>query len=62
LYKALEKAVQEIQYGLGLRVLRGLPVAEWTREKQLAIFGGISSYIGDKRLKQQGVQSVVHLR
>ncbi|WVQ76935.1 hypothetical protein IAR50_006614 [Cryptococcus sp. DSM 104548] len=61
LYKELRKAEHEINHGLGLRVLRGLPVDEWTREKQLVIFAGISSYISDKRIKQ-GLQNVVHLR
>ncbi|ODN75600.1 hypothetical protein L202_06719 [Cryptococcus amylolentus CBS 6039] len=61
LYKALRHAEHEINHGLGLRVLRGLPVDEWTREKQLAVFAGVSSYISEKRIKQ-GLQNVVHLR
>jgi hypothetical protein len=61
LYKALEKARQEINHGLGLRVLRGLPVDSWTRARQLVVFAGISAYIGGRRIKQ-GKQNVVHLR
>ncbi|WVQ82087.1 hypothetical protein IAT38_004215 [Cryptococcus sp. DSM 104549] len=61
LYKALEKASQEIKTGLGLRVLRGLPVDDWKREKQITIFAGISEYVGSRRIKQ-GVQNIVHLR
>jgi len=61
LYKALEEAVHEIKHGLGLRVLRGLPVDEWTRAKQIAIFAGVTSYIGPRRIKQ-GNQVIVHLR
>ncbi|WWC88100.1 uncharacterized protein L201_003004 [Kwoniella dendrophila CBS 6074] len=61
LFKALSTAKSEINHGLGFRVLRGLPVDEWKREKQLTIFAGISSYIGGERIKQ-GNQNVVHLR
>jgi hypothetical protein len=61
LYKALEKAADEINHGLGLRVLRGLPVDSWTRAKQLVVFAGVSAYIGGRRIKQ-GKQNVVHLR
>lgn len=42
-------------------MLRGLPVKEWDRTKQIAIFAGVSSYIGEKRIKQ-GKQNIVHLR
>lgn len=61
LHKALEKAAQEINHGLGLRVLRGLPVDSWTRSEQLIVFAGISAYIGGRRIKQ-GKQNVAHLR
>ncbi|KAK4687860.1 hypothetical protein P7C73_g2257, partial [Tremellales sp. Uapishka_1] len=61
LYKALAHAKQEIRTGLGFRVLRGLPVDSWNRAKQIAIFAGISTYIGGERIKQ-GKQNIVHLR
>ncbi|WWD19990.1 hypothetical protein CI109_104463 [Kwoniella shandongensis] len=61
LRKALAHAAEEIGTGLGFRVLRGLPVDDWDRKKQIAIFAGISSYISDKRIKQ-GTQNIVHLR
>ncbi|OWT40286.1 taurine catabolism dioxygenase TauD [Cryptococcus neoformans Bt1] len=61
LYKELRKSEYEINHGVGLRVLRGLPVDDWEREQQLIIFAGISAYVGDRRIKQ-GIQNVVHLR
>jgi hypothetical protein len=61
LFKALKDAEQKVKFGLGLTVLRGLPVRRWERTKQIAIFAGISSYIGAKRIKQ-GKQNIVHLR
>lgn len=61
LFKALKDAEQKVKYGLGLTVLRGLPVREWERTKQIAIFAGVSSYIGAQRIKQ-GKQNIVHLR
>ncbi|WVQ94094.1 hypothetical protein IAU59_001172 [Kwoniella sp. CBS 9459] len=61
LFEALAKASQEIKTGLGFRVLRGLPVDDWERKKQIVIFAGISAYIGTRRIKQ-GTQNIVHLR
>lgn len=61
LYKELRKSKYEINHGVGLRVLRGLPVDDWEREQQLIIFAGISAYVGERRIKQ-GIQNVVHLR
>ncbi|WVF66484.1 hypothetical protein IAT40_001224 [Kwoniella sp. CBS 6097] len=61
LFQALAKASQEIKTGLGFRVLRGLPVDDWERKKQIVIFAGIAAYIGSRRIKQ-GTQNIVHLR
>lgn len=61
LFKALAATRDQINNGIGLRVLRGLPVDEWERAKQLVIFAGISAYVGTARIKQ-GTQNVVHLR
>ncbi|OCF39914.1 taurine catabolism dioxygenase TauD [Kwoniella heveanensis CBS 569] len=61
LFKALAHATQEIKTGLGFRVLRGLPVDDWDRKKQIVVFAGIAAYIGSRRIKQ-GTQNIVHLR
>lgn len=61
LYNALKTTAEEINHGLGFRILRGLPVDDWSRTKQIAVFAGLSSYIGERRLKQ-GPKNIVHLR
>jgi len=61
LKSTLAKVVQEIHHGLGLRILRGLPVQKWDRHTQIIAFAGISAYIG-RRLKQQSTSAIVHLR
>jgi len=57
----LAKVVEEIHHGLGLRILRGLPVQTWDRHTQIIVFAGISAYIG-RRLKQQSTSAIIHLR
>lgn len=61
LYAALKEAEREIKSGLGFRVLRGLPVDSWKRNKQLVIFAGVGSYIGRQRVAK-GREHVTHLR
>lgn len=61
LFKQLQETDKEIKSGLGFRVLRGLPVDDWERIKQIVIFAGISSYVGGRRIKQ-GPKNIVHLR
>ena len=61
LYAALKRAEAEIKSGLGFRVLRGLPVDDWGRNKQLVIFAGVSAYIGKVRLPK-GKDYITHLR
>ena len=61
LYKALAKTLEAITRGIGFNVLRGLPVDEWTRAKQIIVFAGLAAYLGEGRIKQ-GKQNIVHLR
>nr|XP_018260635.1 uncharacterized protein I303_06350 [Kwoniella dejecticola CBS 10117]OBR82793.1 hypothetical protein I303_06350 [Kwoniella dejecticola CBS 10117] len=61
LYKALVGITYELNHGLGLRVLRGLPVDEWTRSKQISVFAGISAYVSPRRIANNG-NNIVHLR
>lgn len=61
LYIELQKAATQVKFGLGFILLRGLPVNEWSRQKQIQVFAGISSHFGGERIKQ-GVQNIVHLR
>ncbi|WWC71789.1 uncharacterized protein I206_105748 [Kwoniella pini CBS 10737] len=61
LYKALKGIPYELNHGLGLRVLRGLPVDEWTRSKQISVFAGISAYVSPRRIANNG-NNIVHLR
>lgn len=62
LHAELLNVTEEINHGLGLRVLRGLPVDRWAREKQVIIFAGISSYLGDGERQRQGDKNITHLR
>lgn len=43
-------------------MLRGLPVDEWTREKQIIVFAGVASYLGDETRQRQGDRNITHLR
>nr|XP_019044398.1 hypothetical protein I302_07682 [Kwoniella bestiolae CBS 10118]OCF23328.1 hypothetical protein I302_07682 [Kwoniella bestiolae CBS 10118] len=60
LYKNLTQITHELNHGLGFRVLRGLPVDEWSRAKQISIFAGISAYVSSKRISNKG-DNIVHL-
>ncbi|KAL1408105.1 hypothetical protein Q8F55_004908 [Vanrija albida] len=62
LYAALREVTREINHGLGFRVLRGLPVDSWPREKQVTVFAGISAYLGDGARQPQGDKNITHLR
>ncbi|KAL1405592.1 hypothetical protein Q8F55_009231 [Vanrija albida] len=64
LYAELQNVTHEINHGVGLRVLRGLPVDEWERNKQIVIFAGISAYLGSETRQRQGVSdnNITHLR
>ncbi|KAJ7156519.1 hypothetical protein C8R43DRAFT_1125712 [Mycena crocata] len=63
LTKALDKAVDEIFNGLGLRIFRGFPVQKYDRKSQIIAFAGISAYIGEHRYRQIGTAAAIaHLR
>ncbi|WRT70445.1 uncharacterized protein IL334_007443 [Kwoniella shivajii] len=61
LCRVLNETTQELNSGLGFRVLRGLPVGSWTRAKQISVFAGLSSYVNPKRIANNG-SNIVHLR
>lgn len=58
----LRQFAAKIHDGLGFVIIRGLQPSKWTREDQIAVYTGISSYIGATRLKQQDNKAIVHLR
>ncbi|KAJ7811045.1 hypothetical protein B0H14DRAFT_2860993 [Mycena olivaceomarginata] len=61
--KALSKAVDEIFNGVGLRIIRGLPVQKYDRKAQIIAFAGISAYIGEHRYRQgPSAAAIAHLR
>ncbi|KAJ6566830.1 hypothetical protein B0H19DRAFT_1258013 [Mycena capillaripes] len=59
LNKALDKAVDEIFNGIGLRIFRGLPVQKYDRKSHIIAFAGISAYIGEHRYRQIGSAAAI---
>lgn len=57
--KALGDLSREIHTGRGFSVVRGIPVAEYSREDNVIIYAGISSYIGALRALQDGKNGVI---
>ncbi|KZP03183.1 Clavaminate synthase-like protein [Athelia psychrophila] len=45
---------RELHSGRGFSVLRGIPVAAYTREEVFIIYAGVSSYVGNLRAVQDG--------
>ncbi|KAK4703941.1 hypothetical protein P7C70_g2278, partial [Phenoliferia sp. Uapishka_3] len=58
----LDQAVIDLHRGIGIRVFRGFPVANYDRKSQIIAFAGISSYIGPTRLRQGPSAAIAHLR
>ncbi|KAJ7508321.1 hypothetical protein B0H11DRAFT_2304022 [Mycena galericulata] len=63
LNKTLDEAVDAIFNGIGLWILRGLPVQKYDRKSQIIAFAGIAAYIGEHRYRQIGsAAAIAHLR
>lgn len=52
LHKTLRDISQEIHNGHGFKVVRGVPVAKYTREENIIIYAGISSHVAPTRGRQ----------
>ena len=57
--KALGDLSREIHTGRGFSVVRGIPVAKYSREDNVIIYAGLSSYIGSLRGLQDGKNGVI---
>lgn len=51
-HKALRDISNEVHNGRGFKVLRGLPVAEHTREENVIIYAGLSAHVAPIRGRQ----------
>lgn len=52
LHEALRAISREIHLGHGFKVVRGVPVDNYTREENIIIYAGIASHIGPVRGRQ----------
>ncbi|KAK0370590.1 TfdA family Taurine catabolism dioxygenase TauD [Colletotrichum limetticola] len=52
LHKTLREISDEIHNGHGIKVIRGVPVTEYTREENIIIYAGISSHVAPIRGRQ----------
>ncbi|KAM7191607.1 hypothetical protein V8F20_009214 [Naviculisporaceae sp. PSN 640] len=52
LHRTLRDISQEIHNGRGFKVIRGVPVAKYTREENIIIYAGISSHVAPIRGRQ----------
>lgn len=57
--KALGELSREVHSGRGFSVLRGIPVAKYSREDNVIIYAGVSSYVGPLRAIQDQNSGVV---
>lgn len=57
--KALGDLSNEIHNGRGFSVVRGIPVAKYSREDNIIIYAGVSSYVGALRGLQDGKNGVI---
>lgn len=59
----LKELAKQIYQGRGFFVIRTLPVDKWTREENIIVYAGISSYVGNKRGQQDADGgALVHIR
>jgi Taurine catabolism dioxygenase TauD, TfdA family len=52
LHSKLREISQELHSGYGFKVIRGIPVAKYSREDNVIIYAGISSHIANLRARQ----------
>ena len=52
LHRALREISHEVHNGYGFKVLRGLPVDNYTREENVIIYAGLSSHVAPIRGRQ----------
>lgn len=58
----LRQLADNIYNGIGVQILRGIPIQRYDKEDQLAIFLGINAWIGDQRLDQGAGRGLCHIK
>lgn len=59
---ALRQIANNIYNGTGFQILRGFPVADYSKEDQMIAFLGINAWIGDQKLNQGADRAVCHIK
>ncbi|MGW1072446.1 TauD/TfdA family dioxygenase [Streptomyces sp. NPDC002537] len=62
LEKTLEQAVQELEFGRGFTVLRGLPVERWSPEEARLAYWGIALHLGTPVSQNAAGELIAHVR
>lgn len=58
----LSNLARDLHTGRGFFVLRGIPVDSYTREENVIIYAGVSSYVGGIRAGQDGTSVLAHIK
>ncbi|KAF5655315.1 taurine catabolism dioxygenase family [Fusarium sp. NRRL 25303] len=58
----LRALAENIYHGVGIQILRGFPIKNYSKEDQAQIFLGVNSWIGDRRLDQGAKRGIVHIK
>ncbi|KAF2650043.1 taurine catabolism dioxygenase family protein [Lophiostoma macrostomum CBS 122681] len=51
-----------IYNGVGIQILRGFPIKQYSKKDQVLVFLGINSWIADRRLDQGAKRGVTHIK
>ncbi|MCC3768356.1 TauD/TfdA family dioxygenase [Streptomyces sp. UNOC14_S4] len=62
LAKSLEQAVQDLEFGRGFTVLRGLPVERWSLEEARLAYWGIALHLGTPVSQNASGELIAHVR